>query len=173
MLRALLIGRKPRLTLIRIVVLVMLVVIVRQFIVVPILVLGPSMMPTFQNHGINLVNRLAYHSRAPARGDVVAIRTSGESNMYMKRVIGLPGESVAFHGGHAFINGQQYNEPYVIYPCDWEIPPVTVEPGKYLVIGDNRSMPPDNHTFGQADRVRIVGKVMLCKNLFASSVRSR
>jgi signal peptidase I len=131
------------------------------------------MLPTYQDRGVNLVNRLAYWSHEPERGDVVAIRTSGESIMFMKRVIGLPGETVAFDHGHAIINGKSLDEPYLIYPSDWQLGPVQVEPNKYLVVGDNRSMPSDYHTFGQTERRRIVGKVWLCKNLFASSVPSR
>ncbi|MFO1488065.1 MAG: signal peptidase I [Verrucomicrobiota bacterium] len=171
--RTIVIGRRPVFTLVRIIVLVLLVFLIRQFVLTPIQIVGPSMMPTYADRGVNLVNRLAYFSHEPARGDVVSIRTSGDHIMYMKRVIGLPGETVAFRDGHAFVNGQQLDEPYVIYPCDWNLAPVTVEPGKYLVIGDNRSMPPDNHVFGQAERRRIVGRVLLCKNLFVSWGRSR
>ena len=170
--RTVLIGRQPKFTFLRIVVLVAVIILVRQFLVLPIRVIGPSMLPTYQDHGVNLVNRVAYLSSEPRRGDVIAIRTSGVSIMFMKRIIGLPGERVAFHEGHVLVNGKPLAEPYVIYPCDWELPPVTVEPSKYLVVGDNRSMPAESHTFGQTERRRIVGKILLCKNLFASSVRS-
>jgi len=171
--RMVLIGRQPKFTLVRIVALIAIIFFVRQYFLLPIRVMGPSMLPTYQDHGINLVNRAAYASHEPLRGDVVAIRTSGISIMYMKRIIGLPGETVAFHEGRAIVNGKPLPEPYVIYPCEWELPPVTVEPSKYLVVGDNRSMPADAHTFGQTERQRIVGKILLCKNLFASSVPSR
>ena len=168
--RTVLIGRQPKFTLLRILVLIVVIIFARHFFLLPIRIIGPSMLPTYQDHGVNLVNRIAYRSHEPARGDVVAIRTSGESIMFMKRIIGLPGETVVFHKGHVTINGQELAEPYVIYPCDWELPPVTVEASKYLVIGDNRSMSADAHTFGQTERQRIVGKILLCKNLFASSV---
>jgi signal peptidase I len=170
---AIVIGRRPKLTLIRIVVLVALVFLTRQFILTPIYSMGPSMMPTYQDGGVNFVYRLAYRSHEPQRGDVVAIRFSDDKIMLMKRIIGLPGETVAFHAGRVFINDQPLDEPYVQYPTNWELPPVTVEPDKYLVVGDNRSMPPEAHLFGQAQRKRIVGKILLCKNLFASSPPSR
>ena len=171
--RAVVIGRRPRFTLVRIGVLIVAVVLTRQFVLLPIKIVGPSMLPTYQDHGVNLVNRLAYRSHEPQRGDVVAIRTSGESIMYMKRIIGLPGETVAFHEGHALINGQPLDEPYLKYPCDWDLPPVTVEPGEIFVVGDNRSMPASYHYFGRTERQRVVGKILLCKNLFASSPPSR
>jgi signal peptidase I len=172
-LRAVVIGRKPKFTLIRIVVLVTAIFLTRQFALLPIKVMGPSMLPTYQDNGVNLVNRLAYLQREPQRGDVVAIRTSGVSIMYMKRVIGLPGETVAFHEGRAIINGKELDEPYVKNGCDWELAPETLAPSKYFVVGDNRSMPPSYHYFGETERQRIVGKILLCKNLFASSVPSR
>ena len=173
LLQAIVIGRKPKFTLLRIIVLVAVIFVLREFVLLPIRIVGPSMLPTFQDTGINLVNRLAYRAHEPQRGDVVAIRTSGESIMYMKRVIGLPGETVAFHEGHTFINGQPLDEPYVIFPCDWEKAPVVVPMDKLFVVGDNRSMPYDYHYFGETDRRRVVGKILLCRNFFASSARRR
>jgi len=168
--RAVVIGRRPKFTLVRILVLVAAVVGLRQYVLLPIQIIGPSMLPTYQDHGVNLVNRLAYRSHEPQRGDVVAVRTSGESIMYMKRIIGLPGDTVGFHAGHALVNGQLLDEPYVKYPCDWELAPVRIPPDEVFVVGDNRSMPITYHYFGSTQRRRIVGKILLCKNLFASSV---
>jgi len=167
-LRAVLIGRNPRRTFIRIVILVAVVLCVREYVLWPIRVLEPSMSPEYQPGGINFVNHLAYLRSAPSRGDVVAIRLAGPSVMYMKRIIGLPGETVAFHQGRVLINGRILEEPYVKYPCDWEISPVTLGANMYYVVGDNRSMPPVDHVFGRAPRDRIVGKILLCKNLFVS-----
>ena len=173
-LSAVLIGRRPKWTFVRIVVLVALIfLVVRPFVLTPIRSVGPSMMPTYQDGGVNFVYRLAYLSRHPQRGDVVAIRYAGPSVMLMKRVIGLPGETISFRGGHAFINGQSLDEPYVKYPCDWESAPEMVKPGHYFVVGDNRSMPTNYHYFGQAEADRIIGKILLCKNLFASSPPQR
>ena len=81
--------------------------------------------------------------------------------MLMKRIIGLPGETVAFHRGKAFINERVLEERYLQLPCDWERQPVTLGPDEYFVVGDNRSMPQVDHTFGKAGRERIVGRVML------------
>src|ERR1041385_285708 len=99
-LQTILIGKKPRRTLIRIAVLVVVTVVVFKFVLLPIRVIGKSMMPTYKDHGINAVNRLAYLSHPPQRGDVVGIRFTETANpriMLMKRIIGLPGETVAFH----------------------------------------------------------------------------
>ena len=172
-LRAALIGRNPKRTVVRIVVLVVTCFVVFSFVLLPIRVKGPSMLPTYQDGGVNFVNRLAYLRSGPKRGDVVAIRLSNSSTLYpsvmfMKRIIGLPGETVQFHEGHVLINGKNLEEPYLKRPCDWEGPPKPVAFGHYYVVGDNRSMPEDSHEEGRTTRDRIVGKIFLCKNLFAS-----
>jgi len=79
----------------------------------------------------------------------------------LKRIIGLPGDSVSFHGGQAYINGQLLEEPYVKNGCDWEHAPIQCGPDQYYVVGDNRSMPFDYHMQGRAERQRIIGKVLL------------
>jgi signal peptidase I len=119
------------------------------------------MLPTYKENGINFVNRLAYKFSDPKRGDVVAIRLAGPSLMYMKRIIGLPGETVGFHAGHAVINGQILDEPYVKLGCDWEHESRRLGPEEYYFVGDNRSMPQIDHTEGKAERKRIVGKILL------------
>ena len=155
------IGRRPRLTLVRIVVLVVVCVILRQFVLLPIRVQGISMLPTYHTGQINCVNRLAYLRHEPQRGDVVSVRLAGDSIMLMKRIIGLPGESVAFHQGKTYINGEPLDEPYLKNPCDWEAGPFECATNEYYVVGDNRSMPFELHTQGRAERERIVGKVLL------------
>jgi signal peptidase I len=155
------IGRNPYFTLVRILILVVTCVIVFKFILLPIRVEGVSMLPTYRSGRINFVNRLTYAFREPERGDVVAIRLAGPSVMYMKRIIGKPGESVAFHEGHTLINGQPLDEPYVKTPWYWEQEPRQLGPDEYYVVGDNRSMPQQDHEQGKVSRERIVGKVLL------------
>lgn len=166
-LQVVLIGRRPKATLWRIGVLVFVCVVTFRFVLLPIKVEGISMEPTYRNHQIDCVNRLAYLRREPQRGDVVAIRfsptgpLSAPSEMLMKRIIGLPGETVTFHQGHVYINGQLLPEPYHKTPCDWEHAPIRCGPDQYYVVGDNRTMPFDWHMQGRADRDHIVGKVLL------------
>ncbi len=160
-LRVALIGRRPKATLGRIAVLGITCLVTFKFILLPIRVDGISMMPTYHTGQVNCVNRLAYLRHEPQRGDIVSVRLAGTSVMYMKRIIGLPGETVAFHNGHAFINDRQLAEPYVIFSCDWEKEPVQCSPTQYYVVGDNRSMPFEFHTKGRAERNHIVGKLAL------------
>lgn len=154
-------GRNPARTMIRIVVLVIVVVIVSQFVLLPIKVQGISMAPTYKEGRVNFVNRLSYVLGKPRRGDVVAIRMAGEHAMLMKRIIGMPGERVSFTNGVLFINGQPVAEPYVKLPCTWNHPVEIVGPDEYYVVGDNRTMGFYDHTQGIAERRRIMGKLLL------------
>jgi signal peptidase I len=173
-LRTVAIGRNPKNTFIRILALVAVCVLAREFVLLPVRIKGPSMEPTYREGSINFVNRLAYLRSEPKRGDVVFIRLSNPSIlppsfMFMKRIVGLPGETLQFHDGHVLINGRILEEPYVQYRWNWEAEPVTLGPDQYYVVGDNRSMPEMLHEEGRPRRDHIVGKALICKSLFASS----
>jgi len=159
-LRILVIGRNPKVTLARAVVLAILCFVVFKFVLLHIRVEGISMLPTYQDGSAHFVNRLAYLWHEPRRGDVVSIRLAGVHLMYLKRIIGLPGETVAFVNGQVLINDQVLDEPYEKLSCDWNLPPEKLGPDEYFVVGDNRTMPPENHTFGKVERDRIVGKTI-------------
>jgi signal peptidase I len=115
-----------------------------------------------KNRAINLINQMAYVWHEPQRGDVVAVRAwAGKHMMLMKRIIGLPGETVTFNNGRVFIDGKLLNEPYEKWPCNWTLPPVQLGPHEYFIVGDNRTMRWQDHYFGKVDRDRIVGKMLL------------
>lgn len=155
------IGRNPRNTFIRIVILIVTCLIVFKFVLLPIRVTGISMSPTYKNRSINFVNRLAYLRHEPHRGDVVSIRYAGPHIMLMKRIVGLPGETVAFADGHVFINGELLDEPYEKSGCDWNLPPEKLGANEYFVVGDNRTMSAEDHMKGKVPRERIIGKILL------------
>jgi signal peptidase I len=159
--RVIVIGRNPRNTLIRILVLVAVCLVVFNFILLPIRVTGISMLPTCKDRSVNFVNRLAYSRHEPRRGDIVSIRYAGIHLMLMKRIIGLPGETIAFENGRVMIDGKPLAEPYEKWNCVWTLPPEKIGINEYFVVGDNRTMPAELHTFGRVERERIVGKVLL------------
>jgi signal peptidase I len=159
--RRALIGRSPPRTLARVVIWIVIIFAIRTYALLPIRVEGVSMLPTYQENRINFVNRLAYVLHPPRRGDVVAIRYSGPSIMLCKRIVGLPGEVVAFHEGHIEINGEVLDEQYVKMSCNWEHAPKRLGPNEYYVVGDNRSMEFEQHMQGIADRNRIMGRILL------------
>jgi len=156
-----LIGRRPKWTLVRILTLILLTFVLFKFVFIPIRVEGISMEPTYHNGRVNLVNRLAFVRQKPRRGDVVAIRVAGERVMFMKRVIGLPGERIRIRRGIVYVNGEKLVEPYVQAPRSfWNESETLLREDQYLVIGDNRSMPQEWHEHGIVDLSRIAGKVL-------------
>ena len=128
---------------------------------IPFRIQGSSMEPTYHNGGINFCWRLHYLFSEPKRNDVVTIRFTGSRVMLLKRVVALEGEWVEFRDGKLLINGKELDEPYIRYPCNWNLSPRQVEVNCVYVIGDNRNMPMENHYFGQTSISRIVG-VPLC-----------
>ncbi len=160
----LVIGRRPLRTLARLVVLIAGTWAVFSFVLTPpIRVTGISMLPTYHDGQINFLNRLAYWRHDPQRGDVVGVHfknTAGNHQMFLKRIVGLPGETVAFVNGELFINDEPLPEPYVKTLCDWNMPPRPLGFDEYYVVGDNRGMPIGDHEQGKATRQQIVGRIL-------------
>ncbi len=125
-------------------------------VLMPCVIDGASMAPTYPVKGFTFCYKLRYWFEKPKRGDVVIIRFSGKT-YYLKRIVGLPGETVEFRRGDLYINGSKLNEPYVKYFSDWNLAPREVEPDHYYVVGDNRSQPIEQHRFGKVRADRIVG----------------
>jgi len=158
--RRLVFGTNPRRTLVRVLVLSSLSFVVFKWVLIPIRAEGISMEPTYQSGSLNLVNRLAYQYRKPNRGDIIAIKLAGPHVLYVKRVIGLPGEHIAIEHGQVYINGAVLTEPYVKNRRGWDIPEVALTTREYFVIGDNRGMRAADHDFGRVDVSRILGRVI-------------
>lgn len=115
------------------------------------------MEPTYHDGGFNFCWRLRALFSEPRRFDVVAVRFAGNKVMLLKRVVALEDEQVEFRDGKLLIDGKEIEEPYIHYPCDWNLSPRRVEKSCVYVIGDNRGMPIENHHFGQTSKVRIMG----------------
>ncbi|HUU39805.1 MAG TPA: signal peptidase I, partial [Desulfatiglandales bacterium] len=92
-----------------------------------------------------------------ARHDIVLIKFAGKKVMLLKRIIALEGETVEFRNGKLFVDEIEVNEPYLKYPCNWNLSPRKVKKGHVYVVGDNRNMPIKNHNFGQTLINRIIG----------------
>lgn len=127
------------------------------FVCTPFVIRGRSMEPTYHDGGFDFVWKPRYIFSEPKRGDVVAVRLAGDKVMLLKRVVALEGDVVEFRDGVLFVDDQPISEPYVQGPCNWNLPPRRVELGRLYLVGDNRSMPMENHDFGQTSKHRIVG----------------
>lgn len=80
------------------------------------------------------------------RGDIVVLTDPSDSTGYLvKRIVGLPGDVIEIRGGATFLNSHYLSEPYCDEPMDYEMPPHTVLPGHYFILGDNRNWSVDSH----------------------------
>lgn len=155
-----LIGKNPTVTLIRAALLVGIIFGTYRFVLTPIKVYGVSMEPTFQQGKVLWLNRLAYRSRKPQRSDIVVIRMAGGSVTIIKRVIGLPGESIAIIRGQVHIDGEALDEPYIKERnASWNYGPKQVGDGRLFVIGDNRTTHMENQEFGFVAERNVMGRV--------------
>ncbi len=140
---------------------------VRLFIAQPFIVSGASMDPTFATGEYLIVDQLSYHIGDPARGQVIIFKyPKDETKYFIKRVIGLPGETVSFEGTNVIItnkanpDGFTLNEPYVSLnneKDDTGLAPVTLKAGEYFVMGDNRKESFDSRAWGPVPRSLVIG----------------
>jgi signal peptidase I len=137
----------------------------------------PSMAATLVPGDHVLVDRLAYRVRAPHRGDVVVFHPPGLSEVFIKRVIGVPGDTVSLADGAVYVNGNRLAEPYIresagaperteAWPSwtggPWSLAaPYTVPPGQYFVMGDNRTDSDDSRDWGPVPRAAILGEAIV------------
>jgi signal peptidase I len=123
-----------------------------------------SMLPTVQLNDRVWVNRFIYRFKEPQRGDVVMFKppeTIKSATPYLKRVIGLPGETVEMKNQKVYINGRALVEPYVAEPLDYEYGPVVVPNDCILVLGDNRNNSYDSHEWNAwLTEDRLMGKAV-------------
>ena len=125
---------------------------------------GQSMEPSFPDGSRAGVKRLAYLLRQPARGEVVVIRSPEDPHrLELKRIIGLPTETVAWHQGRMSINGHALEESYARIPAappgDEDVQRVALAPTRYFVAGDHRLYSRDSRHYGAIPRSSILGKV--------------
>ncbi|MFO1498577.1 MAG: signal peptidase I [Verrucomicrobiota bacterium] len=138
-------GRSPKRTLLRLSCLVLTTFVLFRFVLIPIRVSGFSMMPTYRDGRVNLVNHQAYRWKKPHRGDVIAFRLPEEGNVVLlKRIVAVPGERVRVVQGRAIVNGEPLDEPYIKLTPNKSAPTMgrdlLLGADEYFVIGDNRNV---------------------------------
>lgn len=132
--------------------------VVCRYVVTPAWTNGASMIPTYSEHQFLPIWRPAYWFREPRPGDIVMVRYLGQRQLFLKRVVATAGQSVEFRGGRLFIDGKECQASWAhLSDCDWEMTPRTVPAGEIYIIGDNRSMPINEHRFGHVSIKRVVG----------------
>ena len=136
----------------------------------PIIIQQESMQPNFYSKDYVIVSKQAYKLFGDMeRGDIIVFKSSllddnGKPKYLIKRIIGLPGDTLAIEYGYVILNGQTIQEPYVAEQgMSGEMEEVTVEEGKLFVMGDNRYVSQDSRSpaVGQIDEDTVLGKVVL------------
>jgi signal peptidase I len=146
--------------------------IVYLFVMQPHQVNGSSMVPTFENGEYLLTDKISYKTGLPGRGDVVVFHApdsaqcpEGTGCDFIKRIIGLPGDTIEVKNGSLYLNGEKLSEVYlpddfVTRPGNYTLSgPVVVPEGNYFVVGDNRDHSSDSRFWGTVSFEKIVGKV--------------
>ena len=128
---------------------------------------GPSMNYSFQHGQQLLVNKAVYKFHQPERGDVIVFHPPiNENEEYIKRIIGLPGESIEITDGEVFIHKEDgiimpLNEPYVTRPAKQSFKGDTIPENEYFVMGDNRNNSSDSRNDWTLPQENIIGKAWL------------
>ncbi len=142
---------------------------VRYFLIQPFYVKGASMEPNFFDHEYLIIDELSYHFNNPQRGDIVVFRYPNDpKQFFIKRLIGLPGETVEIGGGQIKIFNIEHPNGFVLNETEYldqdftaTTRNVTLRPDEYYVMGDNRISSLDSRYFGPIKRSVIVGRVWL------------
>ena len=121
---------------------------------------GSSMQPGLQDGQRLIVIKPAYTFTSPQRGDIVIIHPPvAPDKEWVKRVIGIPGDTVAVKNGLVYVNNVPLNEPYIKTAPSYSLAPYKVPPDNYFVMGDNRNNSTDSHYGWTVTKQNIVGEV--------------
>ena len=144
------------------------VVPIRVFIAQPFVVSGASMYPTFENGQYLIVDELSYRLSTPKRDDVVVFKYPGDTKLFfIKRIIGLPNETVEINGSEITIvndthpEGLKLDQPFVENKSDTTPTQIKLKDNEYFVMGDNRPHSSDSRAWGPVPKNLLVGKVFL------------
>jgi signal peptidase I len=146
---------------------------VQAYVVKPYRIPSESMASTLVPRDRVLVNKVVYRMRDPGRGEIIVIDSHALNKVLIKRVVGLPGERIALHGGVVYIDGRALVEPYVDVTGGrreqtdpfigtgkpWSLErPYVIPAGHYFVMGDNREVSDDSRDWGTVPRSEIIGE---------------
>ncbi|WP_058485549.1 signal peptidase I [Defluviitalea phaphyphila] len=146
-----------------IIIVIIIVFFVRTFIFENTKVIGPSMEPTLLENDILIINKFEYYFTEPERGEIIVFPYKGDpSKHYIKRIIGLPGETIDIKNGVVFIDGNPLEEDYILEPMQQRGDisfPFVVPDNTYFVMGDNRNNSSDSRyqDVGTIEKSKIIG----------------
>jgi len=144
----------------------LLALLIRLLIAEPRFIPSDSMVPTLAVGDRLVVEKVSYRLHPPQFGDIIVFDPPPQLQEYgftkdqafIKRVIGLPGQTVKVTGGKVYVNDRPLTEPYIAAPPDYTLPPVKVPPGQLFVMGDNRPNSNDSHVWGFLPQHNVIGR---------------
>jgi signal peptidase I len=140
---------------------------IRTFVAEARYIPSSSMEPTLLINDRLIIEKISYHLHDPKRGDIVvfnptkALQERNFKDAFIKRVIGLPGDTIQVKNGIVYVNGGALSENYIAQKPEYNYGPVTVPPGQYLVLGDNRNNSYDSHYWGFVPKDKFVGRAFV------------
>ena len=149
---------------------IVIIVPIRYFLIQPFFVRGASMEPNFEDGEYLIIDELSYHFREPRRGEVVVFRfPDNPSQFFIKRIIGLPGDTVTVQGGQVQIKNEQYQQAVLLDESSYLAAAVrtggqvTYQLGaeEYFVLGDNRPASSDSRNWGKLNKELIIGRAWI------------
>ena len=146
------------------IIIIIVVVLVRTYIITPVIVVGDSMVPTLKDNQILLLNKFDYRFNEIERYDIVVIKV--DNGEIIKRVIGLPGENIEYRNNTLYINGHEEETEYNFETDDFDLKSICgncnkIPKDKYLVLGDNRMVSSDSRIIGLIDKEDILGSTSI------------
>lgn len=150
----------------KIVIFVIIVLILIQYVISITKVVGSSMNPTLKDEEILILNKLKYRFQEIQRGDIVSLKHA-DTKYLIKRIIGLPGDTVKIENNAVYLNGKKYEEPYLVEDLEYDdfdlkdLEYSVIPENMYFVLGDNRENSLDSREIGLVKKEDIIGKISL------------
>ncbi len=138
-----------------------LALVIHLFLAQATIVYGQSMEPSLFERQRLIIDKISYHLHPPRRNDIVVIDMPTMNEMLVKRVIGLPGETIEIRNGAVYVEGKPLPEPFTHELGYQSMPSITLGPLNYFVLGDNRGNSNDSRAFGPVKQEYIIGRVWL------------
>ena len=136
------------------IVIIVIVLLVKKYIFTPVIVNGPSMMNTLHDKDVMILDKIGMKLNGIDRFDIVVIQT--DNTKIIKRVVGMPGETIEYKDNKLYINGNEIDDPYGTY-VTYDFDKVKIPKGSYYVLGDNRTDSVDSRIIGLIDKKDILG----------------
>lgn len=140
---------------------------IRTFVAEARYIPSESMLPTLEVQDRLIIEKISYLFKDPKRGDVVVFQPTeileqqNYKDAFIKRVIGIPGDTVVVKDGRVYVNDQELEENYIYETPEYDYGPVSIPDDHYLVLGDNRNNSYDSHYWGFVPREKLIGKAFV------------